>query len=125
MSKMSEATTTARTATIECKMLAVLLPDEYYVKLFMPFMPTKRHGIKVYKKINGRVPWFTQGTLCAEVYPPSLVTKYEDASIKILDEDIVEMMMVFAEQYGYKKIIKEYGKKVDDEEDLPKVQKKN
>ena len=121
MSKMNEATATARSATMECKTLAVLLPDGYYVKLFMPLLPTKRHGIKVYKKKNGRVPLIGQGDLCAEVYPPSLAMKHEGTFIKVLDADILDTMMIFAEQYNYKKIIKEFEKKVDDAQNVSKM----
>ena len=121
MSKISNATDTARSTTMECKMLANLLPDGYYVKLFIPFIPTKRHGIKVYKKIHERVPWLRQGKLCAEVFPPSLATKYDEVFIRILDKEILETMMLFAEHYNYQKVIKEFDKTEDHAENLPKV----
>lgn len=121
MSKMSKATEKVRTANTECKMLAMLLPDEYYVKFFMPLLPSKRYGIKVYKKKGKRVPLIGQGTLSAEIYPPSRITQYENASITVYDKEILGQIMAFADEYGYKNIIKEFDQKVEDAENLPKV----
>lgn len=121
MSKTTKVKEKVRTANTECKMLAMLLPDEYYVKMFIPFLPTKRHGIKVYRKKGKHVPLIGQGTLCAEIYPPSFAQGNEDVFITVFDEEILAKIMAFADEYGYKKIIKEFDKKVENAENVPKV----